>query len=69
MNKYKGYTNRELLVMNAGRYFRDLQLEEEICSRAGLFKEWAEADNEGLGCVVDSAIKILSKMEGIKSLK
>ena len=69
MGKYGGYKTRELLVMNAGRYFRDLQLEEEICSRAGLFKEWAEVDNEGLGRVVDRAIKILSKMEGIKSLK
>ena len=69
MNKYGSYKTRELLVMNAGLYFRDLQLEEEICRRAGLFKEWAEADNEGLGRVLDRAVKILLKVGGIKSLK
>ncbi len=65
MNKYKGYTNRELLVMNGWRDFQDSQLEEEICRRAGLLKEWMEVDCEGIESVVNRAIKILLKMEGI----
>lgn len=65
MNKYEGYTNMELLVTNGGRDFQDSQLEEEICRRAEMFKEWMEADCEGLESVVNRAIKILLKMEGI----
>ena len=65
MNKYKGNTNRELLIMNGWRDFQDSQLEEEICSRAGLLKEWVEVDCKGLESVVNRAIKILLKMEGI----
>ena len=65
MNKYEGYTNRELIVMNGWRELQDSQLEEEICSRAGLFEEWMEVDFEGLESLVDRAIKILLKMEGI----
>jgi len=65
MNKYKGYTNRELLIMNGWRDFQDSQLEEEICRRAGLLKEWMEVDCEGIESVVNRAIKILLEMEGI----
>ena len=65
MNKYEGYTNMELLETNGGRDFQDSSLEEEICRRAGLFKEWMEVDCEGLESVVNRAIKLLLKMEGI----
>ena len=67
MNKYEGYTTMELLVANAGRVFQDLQLEEEICGRAGLLKEFRDSDDEASKSVLNRAIKILSDREGIKT--
>jgi hypothetical protein len=67
MNKYEGYTTRELLVIDAGRDFQELQLEEEICSRAGLLKEFRDSDDETFKNVLDRAVKILSDREGIRT--
>jgi hypothetical protein len=67
MNKYEGYTTMELLVADAGRDFQDLQLEEEICNRAGLLKEFIDSDEETFKNVLDRAVKILSDREGIRT--
>lgn len=67
MNKYEDYTTIELLVTDTGRDFQDLQLEEEICSRAGLLKEFRDSDDETLKNVLNRAVKILSDREGIKT--
>ena len=65
--KYRTYTTRELLVIDAGRDFQELQLEEEICSRAGLLKEFRDSDDWTSKSVLNRAVKILSDREGIRT--
>ena len=67
MNKYRDYTTTELLVTDSGRDFQDPQLEEEICNRAGLLKEFIDSDDETFKNVLDRAVKILSDREGIRT--
>ena len=65
--KYRTYTTIELLVIDAGRDFQDLQLEEEICHRAGLLKEFRDSDDWTSKSVLNRAVKILSDREGIRT--
>ena len=67
MNKYRDLSTRELLVTDAGRDFQDLQLEEEICNRAGLLKEFRDSDDWTSKSVLNRAVKILSDSEGIRT--
>lgn len=60
-NKYKNYTVTELLVMDAGRDYHDPELEAEICERAGLDKEWADADGESFESILEQALEILKE--------
>ena len=57
--KYRDYETTELLVMDAGRDYYEPELVFEICYRAGLEKEWGDADGETIEGVFDRALEIL----------
>lgn len=61
MNTYKDYTIAGLLVIESCIDYHDPALEAEICLRAGLDKDWADADGENFESILDEAIEILKE--------
>lgn len=58
---YKDYTTAALLLVESGLDYYDPELVAEICDRAGLDKEWADADGENFESIFDQAIEILKE--------
>ena len=58
--KYRDYTTAALLVLDSGLDYHDLELETEICYRAGLEEEFASAGDD-FEVIIDRAIEILKE--------
>lgn len=58
---YKDYTDAELLKVESGLDYYDPELVTEICNRAGLDKDWADADGESFETILDQALEILKE--------
>lgn len=65
MKKFRDCTTTELLTIDAGLDYYDLDLVAEICDRAGLSEAYAASDGETFESVLDRALEILENEEGL----
>lgn len=57
--EYRNYETAEILEVFADLDYYDPELCAEICARAGLEEDWAEADGETFEDVLNRALEIL----------